>query len=98
MHTDHHSHDDQCAGCSGCNAPKTAAEAQPDLSALEGGRYRLAMLVFFLGPAALATVGAWLGGPSGLGQLVGGLLGLGLGMSGVYLAGHFMGGSDRGDQ
>ena len=63
------------AECRACEE----VEALP--TPLTGSRLALSSIVTFLLPLVAALAGAWLGGRSPHGQLLGSLLGLGLGMS-----------------
>lgn len=68
-----------CGGdCGRCGLSEADAH-RADAAGLSGWRMMLATGSSFLLPLALAALGAWLVGPSGVGQVLGAVIGLALG-------------------
>jgi len=72
-----------CSRCPVVDDPKAAP------GTYTGGRLALVAGAYFLGPLALAFAGVTAGGPSALGQLAGGTVGLGAGLIAAAAAARY---------
>lgn len=81
MQAGHNPTEKSCPGCDGCRADDSAAEDGSLTPPMTGRQFVIASIWFFLGPLALALVGAVCFRQSHEWQFLGSIAGLGIGMA-----------------